>query len=251
VVDTATDSRTGFTDDGMGDHPADTLVSGYEYGSVTRGLAAYYPFEGDATDAVGTYDADLTLSGATFAGAGQVGSDSLALDGVDDYASAAAAPWQSPPQLTVAAWIYPTGFTDTYSRVVAHDGSTQAYQLLVANQSKAGFRVWTTNTTAAGVLGFGPDIPTGQWTHLAGTYDGSQVVGYVNGDPYELDTASGSVQDGTGPFTIGRRSDTTQEHWQGQIDDVRVYDRALGSGEITHLASLTSPSTVTMEDRLR
>lgn len=243
------DSRTGFTDDELGDHPTDTVVSGYEYGSLTRGLTAYWPLDGTTTDVVGTND--LTLeNGATFAGSGQVGSDSLVLDGVDDAAVTPHGPGLSPPYLTVAAWVYPLSFTE-FTRVVAKDGSQQAYQFMIRDTGAPAFRV-NLNGGWYGDGAFSPTIPTGQWTHVAGTYDGSTVVGYIDGSPIPLDSVSGTLNTDTGPLALGRRSDQFQDRFEGQIDDVRIYGRALSSGEISELMTRTSPSSApTTEDRLR
>jgi len=103
-------------------------------------------------------------------------------------------------------------------------------------------------------------IPTGQWVHVAGTYDPStgEKKLYVNGtlvasatltDPLVYDTTS------SGDLYIGQ-DPGGGEAFQGAIDDVGVWNRALTASEIQTLAfngadttgptiSLVSSSSVT------
>jgi hypothetical protein len=69
-----------------------------------------------------------------------------------------------------------------------------------------------------------------------GVYDGSQVRLYVDG---QLDAygAAGAVKTSTDPVYIGSRVNRVSDRsWEGQIDDVRIYNRALTEAEIFHLA---------------
>ena len=105
-------------------------------------------------------------------------------------------------------------------------------------------------------------IPLDTWTHVAVVYDGSTVTLYVNGvapaqirrreayhytsvvsngDPHwGALTTSGSVT------TLGaiRRADLPEDgvhHWNGMIDDLRVYNRALSTFEMANLPVCPEP----------
>jgi concanavalin A-like lectin/glucanase superfamily protein/BACON domain-containing protein len=68
------------------------------------------------------------------------------------------------------------------------------------------------------------------WTHLATTYDGSQVRLYLNGRLVASAPQKGPLAVGSGPLHIGG---TELGQWfDGLIDEVRVYDRALTAGEV-------------------
>lgn len=74
------------------------------------------------------------------------------------------------------------------------------------------------------------------WTHLAFTYNGSNINLYQNGtlvkSVAQTVTAVGSAQ----PFAIGRNGgysgQASDYHFNGSIDDVRIYERALNVSEI-------------------
>ena len=79
--------------------------------------------------------------------------------------------------------------------------------------------------------------PTGEWTHLVGTYDRQKMRLYRNGKAMtgrenikdyseDIDSVPGS------PFCIGKNR---KQYFNGLIDEVRVYNRALSEAEIqTH-----------------
>ena len=69
------------------------------------------------------------------------------------------------------------------------------------------------------------------WTHLATTYDGSVLPLYVNGTEVSSRAVGGSMPVSDGPLTIGGNR-VWGEWFKGQIDEVRVYGRALSANEI-------------------
>jgi hypothetical protein len=83
----------------------------------------------------------------------------------------------------------------------------------------------------------------GQWTHLAAVYDSGlgQMSLYVNGilegTAAHVSTwnASGAVRIGMGQYTA-----TTANPWQGDVDDVRVYARALNAAEVGTIVNAPS-----------
>lgn len=76
------------------------------------------------------------------------------------------------------------------------------------------------------------------WHHLAGTYDGSQLKLYIDGE--EVDTANhtGSIDTTAYSVNIGRNSEITSRVYEGMMDDVRIYDRALTAEEIAAMADI-------------
>jgi hypothetical protein len=91
----------------------------------------------------------------------------------------------------------------------------------------------------------------GQWVHLAATFDGNTAVLYLNG-----------VEVSSGPFSFGGGTDAgivignnvDEEGWpespetfNGDLDEVRIYNRALTAGEIAYLAN-ADPSPANLYD---
>ena len=83
------------------------------------------------------------------------------------------------------------------------------------------------------------DINPIVWNHIAATYDGSTMKIYVNGVEGTSDTYSGPLNKGRKLYFGRCGSDDTANNFNtdGKIDEVRIYDRVLDSGEITALAS--------------
>jgi len=87
--------------------------------------------------------------------------------------------------------------------------------------------------------GFGDDLTVGglwdgQWHHVALTYDGTTARLFWDG----LEKASMGKSWDLVPkaATIGRQVGFDSEYWNGQVGDVRIYNRALADGEIRLLA---------------
>lgn len=93
------------------------------------------------------------------------------------------------------------------------------------------FKTTTQNTTEA-YLDIRQPIPVGSWVHVAGTWDGILMRGYVNG--VLQDTVALILPQLTAtslPLRIGR-GDTTMYGFNGSIDELSLYDRALSDSEI-------------------
>jgi len=78
----------------------------------------------------------------------------------------------------------------------------------------------------------GTDLPTNAWSHLAVTDDGAHIRLYVNGVLAD-ERASEEVLPGTGPLQIGADEPVAEGgRFNGRIDEVRVYNRALNVSEV-------------------
>jgi hypothetical protein len=84
------------------------------------------------------------------------------------------------------------------------------------------------------------DINDNQWHYLVGTYDGSTMKCYVDGSLEGTNTSfSGNLPVRIGDLRIGADYDTTPGNFfNGSIDEVRVYNRALSAAEVGDLYRL-------------
>ena len=75
-----------------------------------------------------------------------------------------------------------------------------------------------------------------QWYHIAGTWDGSEMKIYLDGELEDTTTAASSMSTSTEPLLIGAAyfegSIRTSELFDGQLDEVRILDRALSAQEV-------------------
>ena len=84
------------------------------------------------------------------------------------------------------------------------------------------------------------DISPLQWNHVAGTYDGKRVRIYVNGKEGAGKDRVGEIPPCPEKLVIGRgwQVNLTEHTLNGEIDDVRLYDRALDEAEIRALSAV-------------
>ena len=89
----------------------------------------------------------------------------------------------------------------------------------------------------AGVIATANSFPAGSFYHVAGTYDGSTFKLYVNGALGDQQSSSQTiVYDPSIPWTIGNNAPYFRSGysrtWNGVIDEVAIFNRALSSSEI-------------------
>ena len=132
--------------------------------------------------------------------------------------------------MTLSAWIRPTASQTGWRTIVQRQAD--AYFLNASNDS-AGLRPSGGGTFGGNVhYVSGPTAnPVNAWTHVALTYDGSTLRLYVNSTQVATRAATGAIQTTTNPLWIGGNT-PYGEYFQGLIDEVRVYNRALPQTEI-------------------
>ncbi len=92
------------------------------------------------------------------------------------------------------------------------------------------------NTGLNGMNCIGPAIPTAQWTHLLFVTNdsGSDCTIYVNGVPAALDE-TGDSDLSTDTILIGKRGFGSAFFYDGLIDDIAIWDRALDQADVLEL----------------
>ena len=131
--------------------------------------------------------------------------------------------------MTLSAWIRPTASQSGWRTIMQRQAD--AYFLNASNDSAAP-PVRRRHLRRHVHYVSGPTAnPVNAWTHVALTYDGSTLRLYVNGTQAATRAATGAIQTTTNPLWIGGNS-PYGEYFQGLIDDVRVYNRALTATDI-------------------
>jgi hypothetical protein len=82
-------------------------------------------------------------------------------------------------------------------------------------------------------------VPTNTWTHVASTYNGSALTVWINGSPAGSMAVTGTTCRNNRPLAVGAKNDPAaglrEAFWDGQLDDIRIYRRALSANEIRGL----------------
>ena len=134
--------------------------------------------------------------------------------------------------MTLSAWVYPTTWASGWKTVIMKERSGGLAYALYAN-SDAGL---PNSTLSIGSydrqLTVGSHLPSNAWTHLAATYDGTTQRLYVNGVQVGSRAQTGTLDVSANPLRIGGNTVWANEYFQGLIDEVRIYNRALSQAEI-------------------
>jgi len=165
-------------------------------------------------------------------GVGQMGG-ALIFDGVNDYVDI-----QDPVSLRPTSFISMSGWAkfdrlDATQKILSKDnGTNQATGIRFQNGGSVRCIIGGTSINTSVLI-----TNTNTWYHIACTYDGSNIVVYVDGVSRATLARNGAIGDQTGAsWNIGRRSNS-ELYLSGSIDDVRIYNRALSGAEVSSLYS--------------
>jgi len=178
---------------------------------------------------------------------------SLEFDGATSYVATGFTGIGGDAARTVACWVKTTATND--HGIVAWGDSTSngskwhlRLNSNVNNGTVGAFRVETQGDYTIG----NTIVNDGQWHHLAAVYSGFGELGttilFVDGvaeapgsnNPSEQAVNTSLLAD---PVTVGRRNQGANTLWfNGGVDDVRIYDRALSAQEVNALRG-ASPTT--------
>ncbi len=205
---------------------------------ITNGLVGYWSLNSsDVSDRV--YDKSGNnnngyVSGratSTLKTIGKLG-QSFDLDGTADYVYLGTPASLFPTSaITMSAWIKPDQLA-VASQVLSNDDG-----LTISNQMRTqgnGLRCSIANTTSTQ----GSTLVAGEWAHVACVYDGANIINYINGLNVGSTPLTGNItypNSNTEPWRIGRRGDAAPGYFDGKIDEVRVYNRALSASEMKTL----------------
>jgi hypothetical protein len=157
---------------------------------------------------------------------------SLAFDGTDDYVSlGAGSTLNITGPITVSAWVKGGSFGAANAVVARGTGAGSTTQYLLTVESGIP-RFYISNGAAIFFATGGTTLTTGTWYHLTATFDATTLKIYTNGVIGTNATFSGTQTTySTNPPSIGAYSTGTFP-FNGQIDDVRIYNYALTAGQV-------------------
>jgi fibronectin type 3 domain-containing protein len=185
-----------------------------------------------------------TISNATWSASGKFGS-ALSFNGTNASVTIPDSnSLDATTGLTIEGWVKPTtsGGGAFRTMAVKETSGNLVYGLYVNSDSN---RPQSQVTVGAPKLLDGTSaVPTGSWTHLAMTFDGTTERLFVNGTQVSSVAIAGSIATSTGALKIGGNS-IWGEWYGGLIDELRVYNRALSASEITAdmNTSISSPDS--------
>ncbi|MBD3175632.1 MAG: hypothetical protein GF320_10660 [Armatimonadia bacterium] len=139
-----------------------------------------------------------------------------------------------PEGITVSAWVLPTDLSG-YREILRQECDRRvlfSFQhgggILALGLNIGGYMECDAPVDPAAVL-------DGNWHHCAATFDGETMRVYLDGSEIGSLARPGMIAtDPDAPVFVGSSSGTS-EHFQGGLDEVRLYDRPLPATEISRL----------------
>ncbi len=229
--------------------------------NLTAGLVAYFPFNGNTLDASGNGN-NATNFGATLT-SDQWGNPNSAylFNGTSNYMKILNNSGLQPTQISLCAKVKPMGFYNGLcynsciidkgnSDYIAGDYGFRFTNALSGNCNIPGFANQNYRSDIGNIgsssfaLPFGgtPYVATNQWDCLISTYDGTTVNVYVNGT-LRYSYAQSTIGTNADDIFLGRKNSATYPYWyNGVMDEIRIYNRAINAQEIQALCGCNSNS---------
>jgi len=223
---------------------------------LNDGLVAYYPFNGNANDESGNGNDGTEHGGLNYA-VGKIG-QAAQFDGIDDYINVADNDsLDNTSYLTIAVWVnfrsfHATGtHTKTYLPIINKHFSSEvkgrnSYGLSLHSESKnVGFSAFNPQNLS-GNASASPELELGLWNHLVSIFDNGQIKMFLNGSLItSQETNITQIGNSPEPLKIGdwfyqhsASYPTRYSTFEGLMDDIRIYNRALSEDEVKTLAGV-------------
>ena len=223
------------------------VMAGGSNPDVLSGLVAWWKLDGNANDSISTNNG--IAYGATATNFN--GRACYSFNGSSDYIRIPASSDYKQNHLSYGALVYPRSKV-AYGKVLCldyrSDGSSYAPFVsldLESSDGSTGIPVSRVSISGAlypypGGANSGTRLALNKWTFLMATYDGTDLKLYQNGSLKMTVSVAGVVDYGTSlDLSIGSYSPYyNRENFNGLIDDVRIYNRALTSNEVVRIYNL-------------
>ena len=166
---------------------------------------------------------------------GRVGQGALSFNGSNQYVSSTNGPnFFSGAPFTMSAWVLMNSVSG-YQIIVQNVGGggyNCLFGVKIGSNNAAGFNLYLAGTPNIQTVNTTAPI-SNVWYHVVGTYDGAYARIYVNG-VLQSTSSSGTSTGYSGGIYIARPQGSNN-YWNGSIDDVRIYNRALSASDVAML----------------
>ena len=222
-------SLAGRTPHAAGETAVAPAMSVTNWNVRPSGLVAAYGFEegrgASVADLSGNGNTGTLSRGVAWTPHGRFGS-ALKFDGSSGRVDILDAPsLRLTTAMTLEAWVNPATVSSDWSNLIYKGNDNYA---LAATSDQAGPPAGRRGVNKASGTAL---LPTNIWTHIAVTYDKTMVRLYVNGMQVSSRLSTADIPTSAFPLQIGGDS-LHGQYFQGLIDEVRVYNRALSQAEI-------------------
>ena len=204
-------------------------------------LVAYYKFDetsGNGADATANARTMTNINTATY-GAGKI-NNSVILNGSNQYLTNSSFPTTHNNGFSFAAWVKATDYTpDSFKSILWQKESGSFGQITLVIRPTGVIEMSVGNGLASVKARTTTTLTNGTWYHVVGTVlNNGDVKIYLNGNLEDTAAYAGIMANLTSKILIG--ASETQEgsiksYFDGQIDEVAIFDRELTQQDITDL----------------
>jgi hypothetical protein len=161
----------------------------------------------------------------------------LNFDGVNDYVSIPnESNFDFTNSMTAEAWIKVNSFSVAYQSVITKgDNSWRIQRYSTTNVLEFTCVIGGVNKTVIGSR----SVNDGKWHHIAGTYNGSQMTLYIDGTVDGYLATTGNIDNSAYAVYIGENAQMTGRYFNGQIDEVRLWNAALSTSTLRNQMNKT------------
>ncbi|MFW5794712.1 MAG: LamG-like jellyroll fold domain-containing protein, partial [Bacillota bacterium] len=214
--------------------------TGRNSGTLHVDATAYYPFNGNSNDESDNSN-DGTVNGATLTTDRFGNSDkAYSFDGEDDYVEVSdddSLDLDS-GSFTISYWAYAKDFSGFTRSIDKEDGSN-GYAVYHSGDSSSGSYLFSINENNDYRVSTKP-LNTFEWHFVTFVYNSpeNKLYSYLDGDAKETKTSIPNPNPSTAKLYIGAE-DTTDDFFNGSIDEVMILDRPLTDEEVKSLYNIT------------
>ena len=158
---------------------------------------------------------------------------SIEFDGVDQYVDLGTSSTLNPANITIAMWVKPGALTDwDYLFTRGQADYNEAYRFEVGS---ANLYASFGNGSSNGNISKAHGMSNGTWYHVALTYDGATATLFLDGASIGTESISIVMEQATRTTTIGQPLTSHGGYFDGQIDSVGLWSRALTAAQILEI----------------
>jgi hypothetical protein len=156
---------------------------------------------------------------------------SIYFDGAVDYVDMEDALDLNPSQFTISSWIKRDAADSGTKSIISKRNTafTQGYDFRILDNNRIEM-YWKNGSNQ--ILTSNTPIPDNEWHHVAVVYDGAIARLYIDGIEDNFDSKSPPVDTNESFYIAAAGKGTPVQHFRGNIDEVRVWDRALTPSQL-------------------
>lgn len=209
---------------------------------TSKGLILYYPLNIDIKDYSRNNLKGFLYGNASFSG-DSIHGKALYFDGVDDYIDVLNDKILNPTnQISLCAWIKPIDFRGIGNNTIidkayfSHEYPFYQYHLGITGNlypNYTGNFVFdlALDNNRYYILSDPFAYRSNEWVHIVGTFDGTQMKMFINGNLFKSIKVSGKMKDFGSNLKIAKFNNI-DSYTPGTLCNIRIYERALSEKEI-------------------